>query len=119
MPANAVVLVLGGYQISIATYLRGGIYPHIKFDRDPLNIFRVRALTSSGSTGRCGRGDAKTIISANTSFGDIIRDHVEKVGKIRAIREMLIKVVKIRKIRDQWQACFQPLKNDILIERFN
>ena len=28
-------------------------------------------FTSSGSTG--GRGDAKTIISPNTSFGDIIR----------------------------------------------
>ena len=47
----------------------GGIYPHINFERDPLNIFRVRALTSSGSTG--GRGDAKTIILPNTSFGDI------------------------------------------------
>ena len=53
---------------------QGGIYPHINFESDPLNIFRVRALTSSGSTGRCGRGggDAKTIISPNTSFGDII-----------------------------------------------
>ena len=49
---------------------QGGIYPHINFERDPLNIFRVRALTSSGSTG--GGGDAKTIISPNTSFGDII-----------------------------------------------
>ena len=65
MAANAVVLVLGGYQISIATYLRGGIYPHIKLEIDTLNIFRVRALTSSGSTG--GGGDAKTIISPNTS----------------------------------------------------
>ena len=37
-----------------------------------LNIFRVRALTSSGSTGGRGR-DAKTIISPNTSFGDIIK----------------------------------------------
>ena len=26
---------------------QGGIYPHIKFERDPLNIFGVRALTSS------------------------------------------------------------------------
>ena len=50
---------------------QGGIYPHIKFERDPLNIFRVRALTSSGSTGGRG-GDAKTIISPNTLFGDII-----------------------------------------------
>ena len=48
---------------------QGGIYPHINFERDPLNIFRVRVLTSSGST---GGGDAKTIISPNTSFGDII-----------------------------------------------
>ena len=48
---------------------QGDIYPHINFERDPLNIFRVRALTSSGST---GGGDAKTIISPNTSFGDII-----------------------------------------------
>ena len=54
---------------------QGGIYPHIKFERDRLNIFRVRVLTSSGSTGgggRGGNGDAKTIISPNTSFGDII-----------------------------------------------
>ena len=50
--------------------LQGGIYPHIKFERDRLNIFRVRMFTSSGSTG--GRDDAKTIISPNTSFGDII-----------------------------------------------
>ena len=49
---------------------QGGIYPHIKFERNRLNIFRVRVLTSSGSTGG-GRGDAKTIISPNTSFGDI------------------------------------------------
>ena len=49
---------------------QGGIYPDIKFERDRLNIFRVRVLTSSGSTG--GGGDAKTIISPNTSFGDII-----------------------------------------------
>ena len=48
---------------------QGGIYPHIKFERDPLNTIRVRAFTSSGSTG--GR-DAKTIISPNTLFGDII-----------------------------------------------
>ena len=30
---------------------------------------------SSGSTGRRGGGDAKTIISPNTSFGDIITPH--------------------------------------------
>ena len=53
-------------------YLRG--VSHINFERDPLNIFRVRALMSSGSTGgRGGGGDAKTIISPNTSFGDITR----------------------------------------------
>ena len=53
---------------------QGGIYPHIKFERDRLNIFRVRVFTSSGSTGGGGRGsdDAKPIISPNTSFGDII-----------------------------------------------
>ena len=55
---------------------QGGIYPHIKFERDPLNIFRIRAFTSSGSTGGCGGGgcggDAKTIVPPNTSFGDII-----------------------------------------------
>ena len=59
--------------ISIAKYLSGGIYPHIKFERDRLNIFRVRVFTSSGSTGGRGRGgDAKTIISPNAAFGDII-----------------------------------------------
>ena len=52
---------------------QGGIYPHIKFERDRLNIFRVRVFTSSGTTGGRGGGDAKTIISPNTSFGDIIR----------------------------------------------
>ena len=60
---------------------QGGIYLNIKFERDRLNIFRVRVFTSSGSTGgggsgcgggRGGNGDAKTIISPNTSFGDII-----------------------------------------------
>ena len=72
MAANAVVLVLGGYQISNVP--QGGIYPHTKFERDPLNTFRLRVLTSSGSTGGGGGrgGAAKTIISPNTSFGDII-----------------------------------------------
>ena len=78
MAANAVVLVIGWYQISIAKYFRGvsSVYPHIKFERDPLNTFRLRVLTSSGSTGGGrggGGGAAKTIISPNTSFGDIIR----------------------------------------------
>ena len=36
---NAVVLVLGGYQNSNVP--QGGIYPRIKFERDPLNICRV------------------------------------------------------------------------------
>ena len=36
-------------------------------------FFELRVFTSSGSTGgRRRRGDAKTIISPNTSFGDII-----------------------------------------------
>ena len=69
LAANAVVLVIGGYQISIAKYL----YPHIKFERDRLNIFRVIVFMSSGSTGRRGGGYVKTIISHNTSYGDIIR----------------------------------------------
>ena len=52
---------------------QGGIYPHIKFESDPLNTFQLRVLTSSGSTGGGGRGGAaKTIISPNTLFGDII-----------------------------------------------
>ena len=54
---------------------QGGIYPHIKFERDRLNIFRVRVFMSSGSTGGRGErgGNGKTIISPNTSFGDIIK----------------------------------------------
>ena len=74
MAANAVALVIGGYHFNSvlnSKVSQGGIYPHIKFERDMLNIFRVRVFTSSGSTGG-GRGDAKTIISPNTSFGDII-----------------------------------------------
>ena len=53
---------------------QGGIYPYITFERDPLNTFRLRVLTSSGSTGGGGGrgGAAKTIISPNTSFGDIM-----------------------------------------------
>ena len=43
---------------SIAKYLRGVSTqnPHIKFERDRLNICRVRVFTSSGSTGGHGRG---------------------------------------------------------------
>ena len=55
---------------------QGGIYPYIKFERDMLNIFRVRVFTSSGSTGGRG-GDAKTTISPNTSFGDIINQFIQ------------------------------------------
>ena len=69
MAANVVVLVLGGHHNSIATYLRGGIYPHIKFERDLSNTFLIRALTSPGSTG----GDTKTIILITVHFfGDIM-----------------------------------------------
>ena len=43
-------------------------------------LVRVRALTSSGSTGGGhGSGDAKTIISPNTSFGDIMRLELNKI----------------------------------------
>ena len=81
------IQVLFGYKRSCSSHQRvsnfnskvpqGGIYPHIKFERDRLNIFRVRVFTSSGSTGGSGRGrggngNAKTIISPNTSLGDII-----------------------------------------------
>ena len=58
---------------------QGGIYPHIKFERDPLNTFRLRVLTSSGST---GGGAAKTIISPNTSFGDIIMTRILRMVEI-------------------------------------
>ena len=72
----------GGYECRLAANAgeyfdsnvpQGGIYPHIKLERDALNIFLVRVLTSSGSMGGGGGGgDAKTIISPNTSFADII-----------------------------------------------
>ena len=89
LAANAVVLVLRGYQISISTYLRG-IYPHIKFERDPLNIFLVKSVNivrvyerwrrwrrwRRRRRGGGGFGDAKSIISPNTSFGDIITHKV-------------------------------------------
>ena len=64
------VLVLGEYQISIATYLRGGGYlPSYKILNRYVEFFSIRESTTSGSTGGRG-GDAKTIISPNTSFGD-------------------------------------------------
>ena len=69
-----VVLVLGEYQISIATYL-SGVSTRISNLKEIRGIFFE--FTSSGSTG--GRGsDAKTIISLNTSFGDIIRKQYDK-----------------------------------------
>ena len=54
---------------------QGGIYPHIEFERDPLHTFRRRA--SSGSMGGRG-GNAKTIISPNTLFGDKMRKRNKK-----------------------------------------
>ena len=51
-------------RVSNFKYLRGGT--------SFFNIFRVTVFTSSGSTGGRGGGDAKTIISPKTSFGDII-----------------------------------------------
>ena len=65
LAANAVVLVPGEYQISIAKYLMGYLPTYVTFKKDRLNIFRVRVFTSSGSTGN-------DVISPNTSFGDII-----------------------------------------------
>ena len=64
---------------------QGGIYPHIKFERDRLNIFRVRVFASSGSTGGGHGGDAKTIISPNTSFADIIICKLEDQCSIIAV----------------------------------
>ena len=49
LAGNAVVLVLGEYQVSIATYLRAGsIYPHIKFARDPLIHFDLSWIRTKG-----------------------------------------------------------------------
>ena len=45
LAANAVVLVIGGYQISIAKYLRG---ISTLIERGRLNICQVRVFTSSG-----------------------------------------------------------------------
>ena len=50
---------------------QGGIYPHIKFERDRLNTFRVRVFTSSRRT--AAEAAAMLKPSPNTSFGDIIR----------------------------------------------
>ena len=43
LATNAVVLVLGGYKISIAKNLRGYL-PHVQFERDRLNTFRVKSV---------------------------------------------------------------------------
>ena len=65
-------------------------------------------FASSGSTGGRGRGggggggDAKTIISPNTSFGDII---------IRTILRKLAKRIKTAKF-DPFRT-FRTLKNDL------
>ena len=62
-----------------------GVGSHIKFERYQLNTFRVRVFTSSGSTG--GRGDdAKTIISPNTSFGDIIHVLILILCKLQTLK---------------------------------
>ena len=50
---------------------QGGIYLHIKFEIDRMNIFRVRVLTSSRRT-RTQRGSRRGRDAKNTSFGDII-----------------------------------------------
>ena len=59
LAANA-VLVFGTVSNFNSKVPRGSIYPHIKFERDPLNIFEFM-FTLSGST--CGHGDVKAIIS--------------------------------------------------------
>ena len=45
------------------------MYSSVKFERDKLNIFSE--LQCQRRLGGRGGGDAKTIISPNTSFGDI------------------------------------------------
>ena len=71
LAANVVVLVPGEYQISIATYLRGyGVYPHIKFERDSLNTFRLRA---------CGRTDRQTH-SHNTIVSQPLRGSTNELA---------------------------------------
>ena len=80
LAAKAVVLVPGEVSNFNSKVPQGDIYPHITFERDKLNIFRVRVFTSSGSTR--GRGDAKTIISPNTSFGDLINRELNFHGNL-------------------------------------
>ena len=41
---NAIILVLGGCQISMATYLMGGIYSHIKMHCNVLEIDDIMPL---------------------------------------------------------------------------
>ena len=47
----------------------GGIYPHIQFEKDPLNIFLVNVVRVYGRT--LNSVDSKTIKSPNTLFSDI------------------------------------------------
>ena len=64
---------------------QGGIYPHINFERDPLNIFELTSSESTGGRGGGGGGggggDANTIISPNTSFGDIIMWKIANISR--------------------------------------
>ena len=73
-----------------------GIYPQIKFERDRFNICRVRVFASSGSTGGRGGGDAKTIISPNTSFGDIMRQIINNLSLL-FLRNMNLASLFLRK----------------------
>ena len=70
------------FRFSLGNSTRLDYLAHINFERDQLIMFRVRALTSSGSTGGRGGSDAKTILSPNTSFGDIIMTHLPTVHHI-------------------------------------
>ena len=61
LAANAVGLVLGWYQISITTCIRGASTYMYNFEKDGLNICRVtecRVFMSSWYTGGRGGGDA-------------------------------------------------------------
>ena len=73
MAANAVVLDLGGYQISIATNLMGVSTLIYNLKEIRRILFELECSCHLSGRGRVGGGDAKTIISPNTSFGDIIK----------------------------------------------
>ena len=69
LAANPVVLVPWRVPNFNSKVPQGNFYPHLTFERDRLNIGRVRVFTSSGSTGgRGGGGDAETIISPNEEY---------------------------------------------------